>query len=261
MAKRLTKSVNQRLTKRRSKKVVKSRLKKAEAYVISLTDQAFQTAKDNIMGLKDIPIKKFDAIRGSDMKKFVQDPKNVTVRGLRDLLDKEPREADRDMGSINAVGLAMGHYALWKKIVDENYEGMYIFESDVACEKQIKPSYIKNFLKKKNPHILFFGSFLFDDPDYEKFKSKVTGRFFETHAYYITKEGAEHCMKYFFPIDQQLDSYMSDLIILGYIKESGHKPLNCYNINVCFQDNPEGSSIQTVPVKSSGNESEEEDSD
>jgi GR25 family glycosyltransferase involved in LPS biosynthesis len=93
--------------------------------------------------------------------------------------------------------------------------------------------------------MLSFGSFLFDDPDYKHFKSKITGRFFETHAYYITNKGAKKFMKDFFPINQQLDSYMSDLIILGEIPDSGYNPLNCYNINLCYQENPDGSSIQT----------------
>jgi len=97
------------------------------AYVICLSDKAYNTALKNIK----IPnLNKFDAIKGStlDLTKV-----NLTMSAKRSVLMDTIRNNHADFGTANGVGCYLSHVALWQKVVDENLAGMYIFESDAVC--------------------------------------------------------------------------------------------------------------------------------
>jgi GR25 family glycosyltransferase involved in LPS biosynthesis len=133
---------------------------------------------------------------------MARDNRYTTIRGMRALFNKGPRETDRDIGSFNAYALSLGHYSLWKTCVDKNLPGIFVFESDVLCEEPIRRSHLTEFFKRKNPYVLMFGNYLYQDPKYDIYWQKVKERFWGTHAYFVTRDGCKRLMENFFPIDE-----------------------------------------------------------
>lgn len=220
-----------------------------DVYVISLTDSVFLKAKDNLSPYfppKIAPIQKFDAIKGSSLITF--DPKLISIGGYRSVLYDENRKTHADLGSMNAVGCALSHSSLWRMV--KKGSGMYIFESDAICDENPMP-YVEEFLKTKNPHMLLFGTIGRSKDITKSGIRKVNHRFYGLHGYYITYEGAQLLLKYMFPIEQQVDSYISDLLLLDTVNNPFvHFGLNVYIISpgICYQYNQDGTSIQTKIV-------------
>jgi GR25 family glycosyltransferase involved in LPS biosynthesis len=142
----------------------------------------------------------------------------------------------------------MSHVTLWKKLVESNNDGMLIFESDASCFSGVDTdALIQSFKKINNAHLLLFGTLmsgLFSGTTF----TKLTNKFYGTHSYYITKKGAQTFLKYAFPIEQQIDSFMADIMMLSHLKNSIIDKIDAYVINVCNQRN-NGTSIQTKQVK------------
>ena len=215
------------------------------AYVICLSDKVYQQALKNI----NIPnLQKFDAVKGStlDINKV-----DVTIRAKRDILLDSVRETHADLGTLNGIGCYLSHITLWAKVVDENLKGMYIFESDAVCTNNFN-EYLDLFLQEDNPHALFFGIIGRPTGLTDKI-SKIPGRFYGLHAYYITYEGAKLMLQFARPIEQQLDSYLSDINLLSNDPQNklNMEPLNLYVVNdyQCNQKNTEGTSIQIKRVR------------
>jgi GR25 family glycosyltransferase involved in LPS biosynthesis len=172
----------------------------------------------------------------------------MTIGAYRSVLYDVKRRAHADLGSINAVGCAQSHATLWKQI--KPGQGMYIFESDALLTENPEP-YVKEFLKTNNPHMLLFGPIGRSKITTVPKIKRVNYHFFGTHGYYITYEGAQLLLKYFYPIEQQIDSYISDLILIDTINDKDvHFGINVYIINpgISYQYNVDGSSIQTKQV-------------
>jgi GR25 family glycosyltransferase involved in LPS biosynthesis len=225
---------------KKKKKVYQKELyinnKDLNSYVICVDDKTFNVAYKNLS--KYFPdLKKYDAVVMKNIDDYV-----VSISGLRSIFYDKNRKTHADLGSLGAVGCALSHYNLWSKI--EKDSGMYIFESDAICKENPIP-YVNNF--SKDFHILLFGTFDEAKQDVKQNIIKVDDRFYGLHGYYITYEGAQLLSKYMFPIEQQLDSYISDLILL---QKKLNIELNIYIINpgICFQKNNFGTLIQTKSV-------------
>jgi GR25 family glycosyltransferase involved in LPS biosynthesis len=218
-----------------------------ESYIISMTDQLFKSA-EKILNVKGI--KKFDAIKGKSITiKQLNDSSFLSSRALFDL-NNIHRDSHAGLTNLNSIGCYLSHVALWKKLVESNNDGMLIFESDASCFRDTDfDALIKTFKKEHNGHILFFGTVMSETLVSSYRIQKITNKFYGLHAYYITKEGAKLFLKYAFPIEQQVDSYMSDVMILSHIQNSIIEPINVYVINLCNQNNVNGTSIQSKPVK------------
>jgi len=216
-------------------------LKEQEAFIICLSDKLFDTAKKNIQWSSKLPIlQKFDAIKGSELSEtYIKSI--ITLKSQRDIYISPKRFSHADLGSKGAIGCSLSHASIWYNIVKNNLKGAYIFESDAVCTSVPSMELMENFFNKKG-HLLFFGllssyKISSDDPIY-----KVNERFYGTHGYYITNEGARICLSYFFKIEQQIDSYLVDLMFL--------KLLDIYVLSkqICFQRNLNGSTIQTKGI-------------
>lgn len=209
------------------------------SYVICVNDKTFNVARKNLSKYFR-NLKKYDAVVFKNIDDY--DSKLLSISALRSIFYDKQRKTHADLGSLGAVGCALSHFNLWSKI--EKDSGMYIFESDAVCiENPIK--YVNNFTK--DFHILLFGGF---DPVKKNSKQniiKVNHRFYGLHGYYITYEGAQILSKYMFPIEQQVDSYISDILLL---QKKLNIELNIYIINpgICFQKNDFGTLIQTKSV-------------
>ena len=203
-----------------------------------MSDEVYQKGVSKI--ILNTPIQKFDAVRGSTLNDYVKDTNNVSVRAQYNLM-AEHRISEMDLTNINSVGCYLSHITLWYQIVTEGLEGMYIFESDAICYSNKLD--LTEFLRTDGD-IMLFGSYLVRDPlkilkpmttaPISKLSKdigivKLDQKFFQTHAYYMTYLGALKCLRYVFPIEVQIDGYLSLLIKL--------KKVNIYGIypNLCEQ--------------------------
>jgi len=185
-----------------------------QGFIISLNDDLYKKALNKLSRKSSlIKYSKFDAIKGRDLD--IND-NNLTIRAKYGLLQPY-RQLHSDLGSMNAVGCYLSHKTLWDYIVDNDLAGIYIFESDAICQKDFD-KHLRKFKEIPNAHILLLG--YIGLPDILNIPStvginKLNTRFFGTHSYYITLEGAKYCLKNINPIEQQIDSYLSDLIVLS----------------------------------------------
>lgn len=223
----------------------------SEAYVIAMSDLIYKDTEKKLSEIiKPLNLIKFNAVKGSELGSVVNERNILTIGALYDITIPENRRTHAELGSKNAIGCYLSHTALWTKLIDSDKDGYFIFESDAVCKVNIPKTLLEFMSLKKDFDILFFGNFWLYTKENSKFK-KINQRFYGMHAYYITKKGAEKCLKYAFPIEQQIDSYLSDLVLMS--KKTGivDDIFNFYTINVCSQNNTIGTSIQTKKVSCS----------
>jgi GR25 family glycosyltransferase involved in LPS biosynthesis len=170
-----------------------------------------------------LQLKKLDAVKGAELGTIINDRDILTIGALHDISVPENRRTHAELGTKNAIGCYLSHAALWTKLVDSDCDGFFVFESDAVCHDNVVKVVSEFIDTKKDFDILFLGNFWLNLADKSKYK-KINKRFYGTHAYYITKNGAKKCLKYAFPIEQQLDSYLSDLVLLS--EKKNQKPAN-----------------------------------
>jgi GR25 family glycosyltransferase involved in LPS biosynthesis len=201
--------------------------KPEEAYMISLDDTIYNKQIKRIS--LSIPIKKFDAVKGSSLSDYIKKINNTSIRAQA-ILESDYRDSSFDLTTLNSVGCYLSHVSLWYKVVTESLKGMYIFESDAVCFNTLN---LNDFLNTDGD-ILLFGSRLVGDSvfvpyDYgRKFGlTKINQHFFGLHAYYITYKGALKALKNVFPIEAQIDAYLSYLSKLNLVNIYGYYPSTC----------------------------------
>lgn len=220
-----------------------------ESYIISMDEEKYLRAKHNLeKWTPGIELKKFDAIRGSEIQNMTD---IVTIKGFFDTEISKNRRGSHELGSRGAIGCYLSHLMLWTQLADSDKDGYLIFESDAVCKENIL-KYIKDM--PENCDILLFGS-LFSNNDANaeiigpsKNYTRIKTRFVLMHAYYITKKGAKRCKEYAFPIEEQIDAYLSDLLYISLKKDSFIPELFFYNVNICSQRNYYGTTIQTKQI-------------
>lgn len=231
--------------------IVDTELKKlTETYIISLSEDAYLETKQKIVGAFDDPqadIKKFSAIRGDSLDSTILSNKKLLTTGaLYDITIPLHRRTHQELGSKNAIGCYLSHTTLWKKLLDSDKEGFFIFETDAICTKSVV-EYTKNFLDNyKDGHILFFS--ISNEGRAKNHIEKINDKFYGMFSYFITRKGAEVLLKYAFPIEQQIDAMLSDILLLSKVKDSGIPPINFYLVNACLHLSRGMSSIQTKQV-------------
>jgi collagen beta-1,O-galactosyltransferase len=138
--------------------------------------------------------------------------KNLTIKALFTL--KEPSSYD-DIRSVGEIGCYLSHTNIWKEIIENNYNNCIIFEDDVipkvdylTISKYIEDvpddydiaylgwwSRTKSNSKDKNSNWLYT----------DKEDKKILG----LYSYIISNKGAKKLLSKAFPIDIQLDTYVS----------------------------------------------------
>jgi glycosyl transferase family 25 len=195
-----------------------NKLNKIETYIISLKKD--ETKCNNVIknlensGIKNV--KKFDAINGKDLSMTLEPIGykhpfvNVSLSAQYTLYNG--RKEHKELSSKGAVGCYLSHVLLWKKLVESDNEYMLIFEDDVV------PLYINSYekinelLNESNGDfdILLLGCNCRDKNKIEVSKNiNKCIFFFELHSYIISKKAANELLKYIYPIDMQIDSYIS----------------------------------------------------
>lgn len=158
---------------------------------------------------------------------------------------KYGRSLHREMPSVGAIGCYLSHVKIWKKIIQKNLQNVLILEDDFHIP-DIKA--IKEYLKflPKNYHTAFLGYFKqLTQIDHKESKINDYWTFnpsllFGTYGYLISREGAERLLEKAFPIEMQVDSYISYMSLLDYI--------SCYRSNkpLILTENISPSTIQNL---------------
>ena len=158
----------------------------------------------------------FKAFNGKELDlDLIKNNKIISIRSYNDI--KNFREQKAGMPSLGAVGCAMSHYLLWKKCIDENMDYITIVEDDVYFSNNFSDEDLQ-FIDKvlSQAKSAFFGSKIYKDINI----IEMIGMQFYT----ISKGACEELVKDMFPIDVQVDFYVSHLNTTGKINVDG-KPL------------------------------------
>lgn len=155
----------------------------------------------------------FPAINGY---KLTDEVKQLVVSpwGYYCLENGLPRRYHAQLSSWGAVGCSMSHISLWQKLVNSSSDYMIIFEDDVEFNNMHWSDVSK--IIPENFDIFFMGV------SWEKQKGervtqnyrRLRSMFFGTHAYIISKSCAKRMLKYTFPIEIQIDSFIHIMISL-----------------------------------------------
>jgi len=129
---------------------------------------------------------------------------------------KNPNSYD-DIRSVGEIGCYLSHTNIWKEIVDNNYNNCIIFEDDVIPKKNYEDiityiedvpddydiAYLGWWTRKNLNNINKNSNWLYSVNNSDK--PNVLG----LYAYIISNNGAKKLLSNAFPIDVQLDTYVS----------------------------------------------------
>lgn len=156
---------------------------------------------------------------------------DITFASAKSVLYSDYRENHAQLSTLGAVGVYLSHTEIWSKVStgeDKYKNGAFIFEcdshpADASSAFEHSSSILKAAVAAdcKLPDILFLGFFqeLYSDP-LERIEgvdsvARVVGNVYGMHAYYVSPQGASTLLRFAFPMEQQVDSYISDLIELA----------------------------------------------
>jgi GR25 family glycosyltransferase involved in LPS biosynthesis len=173
--------------------------------LISLTD----VDEDNLFS----NIKIYEAVDGQLLDKETIN-NNITLKTKYTL--KNPSSYD-DIRSVGEIGCYLSHTNIWKEIVSNNYNNCIIFEDDVIPDKNYEKiikyiedvpddydiAYLGWWTRKNMRNNNKNSNWLYTDNNSEK--TNVLG----LYAYIISNKGAKKLLSKAFPIDVQLDTYVS----------------------------------------------------
>jgi len=134
--------------------------------------------------------------------------------GINSIQNKK-RKYHYELTNINAVGCFLSHYYLWKKLLNTHGDIFLIFEDDTIFN-MISINEI-NYRISQLPYnwdiyLLSNNKYCYVKEIINKNLFKIK-RFFLTNAYIINKKAIKKILKTdtIFPINQQIDSYLSEL--------------------------------------------------
>jgi len=178
-----------------------------------------------------IPYEVFEAVDGNDIdtNQLLNDGVigNVGYQSILNTKNNIPRVFHYELGSPGAIGCALSHINLYKKIVEENSpDTAYLIFEDDALVNTLRYEDI-NYLVNALPddwHLYQIGAGKFitytkslNSPIENPILYKLN-KFHGTHAYVINLNGAKWLLNSdkFFPINQQFDSHLSELTEYGF---------------------------------------------
>jgi GR25 family glycosyltransferase involved in LPS biosynthesis len=171
-------------------------------------------------------VERVSAVDGTKLN-LSQITKWVSTRGRVELL--EPRRNFESLVGLGAVGCALSHICLWKRLIEDKAHDEYaIFEDDVAFSSPDLSDALENALAQIRPFDVFLIGYLHlmcDTSDFSSGLWRFHGRFFGTHAYVVSRRGAQRLLAHALPIEVQVDSYIGfmamldpEFLLLGFEK-------------------------------------------
>ena len=135
------------------------------------------------------------------------------------------RCSHEQMNTKGAIGCYLSHVKCWELIIESGCDGAYIFEDDIE--------FVDNFITKFNKIILprdcdlfSFGYNWITNPKRCSDGLSTCKTFTGTQCYFITAKGAEKLLKFVYPIEMQIDGFLSVMNYFNVIKACfSQKPL------------------------------------
>lgn len=200
----------------------------SKIFVINLKKRPKRLISFNSKYNLNIPYEVFYAIDGSilNLSKLINE--NIIGEIGIASLNKNKRSFHYELTNINAIGCFLSHYYLWKQIINIKGDNFIIFEDDTIFneislrEINYRISTIPN---DWDIYLLSDNKLCYSKIKINKNIFKVN-RFFLTNAYIINKKGINKILNLnnVFPINQQIDSYLSELA-------------QDFNLNIYIHDN------------------------
>lgn len=201
--------------------------------------QKWDITKSQLLKYNFNPIR-IEAINGnelteSDINKYASPFANYIIQ------NPQQRRLHEQLNTKNGIGCYLSHYNCWKKVIDENLPGAFIFEDDIQFDNNEMKNF-NNYIQNLPINIDVF-SFAYSTTR-DTFVEELPNNFikckffFGLQGYYVSNLGAQKLIKYAFPIECHVDAYISllnnlNIITLIFAKKS------------CgYQNNITGSSIQ-----------------
>ena len=130
---------------------------------------------------------------------------------------EETRHNHEQFTSWGGLGCYLSHCDIWKDALKKGYKKIAVFEDDVVFRDSFDKKLEKDIATvPKDFQILLMGSYRLSSTPVEDGGSRTdvaeVFRFFGTHAYIITSEAMIVLLSRAFPVEVQLDSYMSFMI-------------------------------------------------
>jgi hypothetical protein len=174
----------------------------------------------------------FEAVNGKklDPEELVRSRK-ITISTYDRLKNGKRHFSEQTFGG---VGCSLSHYNIWKMCVQNNWPYVIVAEDDNIFTQEITEKdleNISNIITRKN------GIFV----SYELMDFQIYSKFIQSTAFYIaSNQACRKLMESFFPIDLQVDWYIS------HMATHGHIDMDAYAIST--QDKSHASSIQTLCI-------------
>jgi GR25 family glycosyltransferase involved in LPS biosynthesis len=172
------------------------------ALVINLKHlpEKWNVARDRLWEAGFRNIERLDAVYGKNVKDLKKEGFSASTR----LLIQRPDIASggRDVHTLGAAGCSLSHVKCWRRIVDENLPGAFIFEDDVLPLPGSQEN-IERWLSqgKDNSTMYWFG-----------YSDRVDGNYGRSQGYYIPKIVAQAFLDAYFPIHLPIDLFFSDMM-------------------------------------------------
>ena len=202
--------------------------KVSKVFVINLKKRPNRLYYFNSKYNLDIPFEVFYAIDGSTLNiKKLKENDMIGEIGITSIKNKK-RICHYELTNINSIGCFLSHYYLWKEIIKLNKDNFLIFEDDTQFNeitlKEINYR-ISNIPNDWDIYLLSSNNSCYSKTKINKNIYKIN-RFFLTNAYIINKKGINKILNLnnIFPINQQIDSYLSELA-------------QDFNLNIYIHDN------------------------
>ena len=165
----------------------------------------------DLSDMKNIDLTKMTGVDGSEIN-IEKVPLSEVARGELKQIETTGFRSKHYQLTRGAIGCYLSHVKVWKDIVENNHKNGLIFEDDVNLPDNIHERI--NLSMKDVPDdwdIILFG---FHCKDCENMKNyRKVNRFILLHCYAISNSAIIKILKTnsLFPIQQQIDAYLSEL--------------------------------------------------
>jgi len=174
---------------------------------------SFNVKPDLEKKLKDVGFTNVNFFKAVNGKQF--DPKQlrrdniISIRSYNDIISNRNEVAG--IPSMGAIGCTLSHYELWKMCMNE-FDNIIILEDDVNIDRSLTPteiSIISESLLKQN------GGFVSPMTTFNNLNWGT--KFWGAHFYICSKQLCKKLVENAFPIDVQVEPYMTNLLDLNQI--------------------------------------------
>lgn len=180
----------------------------APMFIINL-DRRYDRLAVTVKLLNDKGFTSLTRVRASDGNAEWEDLRRVVKEDAMKPIFDGYRTAHHQL-SKGGVGCYMSHLKLWNYLLKSDHEAFVIFEDDTMPTLTRTQLMAKLAKVPEDWDFVLFGAIYDNCRNVNEDVCRI-GRFFCTHAYVMRKRAAMYMVPRALPVEQQIDSWMSDL--------------------------------------------------